>query len=420
MKFLIKTIYVMLLITYSASISSMTTLQRLKTIRTIPLQRPYTAEPTISTQPIAQTPQPLIHKPLYPSQQQPNTFYNRIVSFWNWLFKTPKAQTVPQKSMNTQDNEQLLTPISETVKAPKLFPTISDDQAFESALDIIKKKLKKYIEKYRIKLDGIVCLPPGKEILFLLEAESLTEMENLLKNKKEQIFQAFGLSADELKIMQDEIDAGIRGLSEIYKTSSTEIHHDTKNLPSETLEETKKLLKEVGIEPSNIGIHMKRNADPNSGSCSALYIKRPGFTQIGAYLEFAKDLNPALRPFIIAHEIGHLLRFHTMQLYALNNCLQKKFKNKTETTDILNNRLNLQALFEIEADIYVAMRFPNIAKTIYTTLIQHTSFKDLPFMKASPIYISIYNRLHLHKKIIDLHTKEQQKNKGSTPNSIRE
>jgi len=347
----------------------------------------------------------------------------------NWFFK-PTIQSLPRQHLQTIDPS--LAPTSESVTISKQFTldaqpenlnniSISEKQALESALNITKKKLKNYyLKRYNMKLPGIVCLPPGKEILFLLEAESLTEMENLLKNKKEQIIQSFGFSADELKNMHDIIDTGINKLNTLYKTPKINPYHDTKNLSPEDLEEIKNLLTKVGIEPSSLAIVTDPNAYKNTASCEAIYIESPAFKQTTAALTFSKNIDPSVKPFLIAHEIGHLIRNHCMQFAAIDICLKKKFKNKTKPADILNNILNLQALFEIEADIYVAMNFPDIAKTIYTALLQASSLTNLPFIKPSEIYINNYNRLHLLNKIIDLHAEKALKDKPSIADATRE
>jgi len=347
----------------------------------------------------------------------------------NWFFK-PTIQSLPRQPLQTINPS--LAPTSESVTISKQFTldaqpenlnnlSISEKQALESALNITKKKLKNYyLKRYNMKLPGIVCLPPGKEILFLLEAESLTEMENLLKNKKEHIIQSFGFSADELKNMHDIIDTGINKLNTIYKTPKINPYHDTKNLSPEDLEEIKNLLTKVGVEPSSIAIIIDPNKDKNTASCEAIYIESPAFNQTTVALTFSKDNDPKVKPFLIAHEIGHLIRNHCMQFAAIDIYLEKKFKNKTKPADILNNILNLKALFEIEADIYVAMNFPDIAKTIYTALLQASSLTNLPFIKPSEIYINNYNRLHLLNKIIDLHAEKALKDKPSIADATRE
>lgn len=440
-----------------------------------PMQRTYTTGSTVDLKPtkpeIETTIQPSIdapltkpthslyytwqEQPLYSPQQQPTSFYDIIVSLWNKWFSKPAKQTIQ-------------TPTSQKpieVKLSESSHSLSETQALETALNIINNT-RIQLNLNTPGLNLITCAHPGKEIPWLSTVKSLQHIEDYFVHKRKEILKSINLSDSEINnflvTIEEERTNNIKN-NYTKPTEQFKIVHDPK---LRYLATVKEILTASGINPATICITTPLSA---ATLINEQWLKwTDGNKVINAIINFASaakmavsDITTAasvsrenansptfiifyyaekltnLTNFTIAHEIGHIIRNHLGEIKLINQIFKnqkQKYASPAYTIDFDKAYQSLLALYEIEADLTVAMINPKISSLIHQE-IMHEYYSDrkimtLPFMTLkkpsvsqpmSAIHSSIQDKYDLIRRIKALHQSEGiQQSKPFEPDTKRE
>lgn len=384
------------------------------------------------------------------------------------LFKSSPISP-PAKSMNLQPREQSSITISDAIEASEPFlsdiqlnklndPFITKEEAFNSAFNIVHNN---YI-KLNIATPGInliTCVPIGPELLWLSKINSLNAMEEFFVAKRREILKKIGLSNKEIEDFISTITDNRKNIIKKHYTtpiSPSEMIHDQK-IPF--LGTIKQYLTDAGMNPNTINIvtpstfaqlftsYDKRWHKWTDGNkiinaitrlTLPLAIEAFNTTSIASvtggttphepiiFMIYYQGRRPSfdLTNFVITHEIGHLLRNHPGELSLIDNIIKHQkdnTANNASAPDFDKAYLELLTLYELEADVTVAMINPTIAELAYNELLQKINVprwkkRILPFVSISspptsrpnsPIHSSLDDKFNLMKKIKEFHAKEK-------------
>lgn len=311
-------------------------------------------------------------------------------------------------------------------------------KAFEHALNTIKKNREKHgIENKETGL--MVCTPPGiQELEFLSELQSFDDIENHFIDERRKIFRSAGLTEDEIQELEADIAQSKKETLERYKHPIESVTHDT-TLAPEILAEIKRLLIKVGINPLAVTINNKTAKEMRNGFAWARGSIRKN---VPAELTFCQEniikASIEYTIFAIGHEIGHLLRNHSIILSIFEEAAKRSFfkkkgrllkKDEILWSDELTDfdlefekfSLKMKQLHELEADTTYLMIDIDIAKITQKKIIRNISSGQKDTAKdRTDIHMSINKHFHWARKILQLHQKASLQKQDNSFDIVKE
>lgn len=386
-----------------------------------------------------------------PAPASSTGFFARIQnSLWtNWnafknifAYKTPTISTPPQET--TSPLPPHISPIGQS-ELSMFIPTATIQtlkrQALESAFKVIKENRKEFDLKNG--MDGlIVCGYPGPELLVLSKIKSATDFERFFSNKRKQAFKTIGFSDNEINSMMATIEQNRKNVIKEFYTQPIATTKRDQDLPKNIIETTDKILMKAGLNPDCVSLIQPtlkddtlttllgvaadalgayKNEEKQTIELAILrffFLSRITIPKRFNFLAYVMTIN--LTTFIIAHEIGHLIKNHTNEIKYLNSMLEKQLRNYAEelqknnpsldvneTISILSRNIakELLSLYELEADATVALLEPEIAQAISREILNEAKIrKKTPYslIHSSPRY-----KHELMQKILQIHALEK-------------
>lgn len=368
----------------------------------------------------------------------------KIWNSFKGMFSKPQfndgniTRSVDTKSITAPDLS--LFPVAKSVvvqegqPAKNLLPLVTKEQAIaQVAHDALNDIEKAHKEKHvSLAEKGLmVCTPPGINSALLLEFDSIEAIQNYFKKRLNDIDLNYkdieGLSETEFDAYLGKRKYDHEYLSQVYyKQSSDETMHDLQ-IPSFILEETKRLLKLVGINPWSISImgdedkSTARAGGPRIAIQNGIYkVIEPAVIKYN--LEQMAQLDHATIIFVIAHEIGHLLQCHhySIEKYPQSGWMElivdPSVEAKRSVKEAALKRLNRELLLlqELEADVTVALLNREVVDIIKHYLLRtlakpHTSISDATNLSRHDKYQNTNDRYLWIQRINELHKKEQKR-----------
>lgn len=258
-----------------------------------------------------------------------------------------------------------------------------------------------------------------------------------------------GFSTEEINALEKQVNSNIAQFMQLYKQPKSIKDHD-QTISAFDLNVAEQLLKKVGIEPSSIPIRSTSKYPGLSDAGGAIFLENLQTKEIVHNLEIF-DLNKlvahmeqvlCLSPgnhqytqnekiYFIAHEIGHLIQGHQIEGMLLDHTLShivvpKKMAQytaelqKSKYDKVIRMMIKkFETLNEIEADIWVATKYKDVAEIIRNVsadLIRRGGDRSdiLP-----DIYLTPAEKLYVLTKTIQLHEKAEEKN-NNMPDTTKE
>lgn len=381
--------------------------------------------------------------------QTPPSFYARMqqairnawTNFTNRFSKAP-AVAIP-KSIYPKSTEPFSVPLSASIGQSELSASVTAStiqtlqaQALESALKVIKENREEFDLKNG--MDGlIVCGYPGPELLVLSKIKSSKNLEQFFINKRKQILKSINFSDEAIVFLMSEIEKNRKNVLTDFYTQPIATTKRDPSLPKKIVEPADEILKKSGINPACVSLvkptfieDLLKSRDGTIASASGAY--RDGETIQPAILKFYFKAvtfeTKNLTEFLIAHEVGHLIRNHTGEVESLYFTLKQQSQNYAitmqknnpfididTTSDYIfkNVQKEFAALYELEADSTVAILNREIAQSLWQKLLKEidnlsTKQQSKP---SSPIHSSIEYKQELIQKILQLQALERLQEK---------
>lgn len=380
---------------------------------------------------------------------------NSIQTYWD-SFKnmfTPKSPTaIASQPVPPKLIEPLSIPLSPIGQSElsMFIPTATiqtlQAQALESASNVIKENRKEFDLKNR--MDGlIVCGYPGPELLVLSKIESSKDFEHFFSSKRKQAFKTIGFSDNEIDTMIFTIEQNRKNVIKDLYTQPIATTERDQDLPKNIIETADKILIKAGINPDCVSLIKPPAAlDKLLGDSVALTwgAYKDGETIKPAAIAFSLSMritepitlslffipyvkvtpSRLLNEFIIAHEIGHIIKNHSDEMKYLENKLKQQSKNyakelhknnplidiaDTSSYIFENVQKELDSLYELEADATVALLDPEIAQSISQKLLKQIESLSAEQLSApwSPMHSSMQYKYELIQKILQIHALEK-------------
>jgi len=261
----------------------------------------------------------------------------------------------------------------------------------------------------------MICTPPGIASALLPEFKSRDAIYAYLEGRNHELDMKYkeieGMDDVAWQTYLDKRKQERDYLTNVYyKQPCDKVVHD-EDLSPFVLEQTKRLLKLVGINPASVSISVMRKGKRGGAIGSArgpdiaiedsgMEVQRPAELQFNP--DWFKDAKHKHILKVIAHEIGHLLRHHAYSMAKYPMVVQgrnlarlsKKEIAKIEAKDAALADLHLKRglLQELEADIFVALHNKEIANIMHEYLLE---------ILASTEYITNKPRSEIHQSIND-------------------
>lgn len=376
---------------------------------------------------------------------------NSIQTYWN-TFKnmfTPQQPVTAKSDVSTptipneetiiqNDLNQLITTVENKLKKQKAIRKKTDELAspeLTTAIQMIS-------EKFSIK-----CPNPTEEIRHLLRIKSLSTYEKYIKSKKRSLLKRMGFSTEEINALEKQVNSNIAQFMQIYKQAKSIKDHD-QTISAFDLNVTEQLLKKVGIEPSSIPIRSTAKYPELSSDAGGAIVlenlktktiieslndlnnfdlnKLVAHVQLVLCLTDNNQYNQNEKTYFIAHEIGHLIKGHVIERVLTYHFLehvviprkmaQYNTKNQKSKYDTIINLLvkKFDTLCEIEADIWVATKYKNIAEIIRNMSADWIRRSGDRSDILPDIYLTPAEKLYVLTKTIQLHEETEEKNNNIT------
>lgn len=373
---------------------------------------------------------------------------NSIQAYWN----TFKNMFAPQQPV--------------TVKSDVSTPTIPNQEAvirndLNQLINTVENKLNK-LKPVRKKMDALAspelkaavqtvsekfsirCPSPTEEIRHLLRIKSLSTFEKYVASKKRSLLKKMGFTTEEINTLEKQVNSNIAQFMQLYKQPRTIKDHDP-TLPAFELSIAEQLLKKVGIEPSSIPMRSTAKYPELSDAGGAIILenlKTKEFIQNLNNFDLNKlvaDIQQALclspdnnkysqneRIYFIAHEIGHLIKGHMIEGMLMAQVLNRVVaprKMAQYTTELQKAKYDktirlmvekLEALYEIEADIWLATKDKLIAETIRNVSADWIRRGGDQPDTLPDIYLTPAEKLYVLTKTIQLHGKSAEKDNNAS------
>jgi hypothetical protein len=311
------------------------------------------------------------------------------------------------------------------------FPT--EKEAIEIVAKAAEQDIQKAHEQHNlpfVEKGLMVCTPPGINSALLLEFDSIEKIQAVFKEQ-------YRLLDLEYKKIENMDDATFNGyvakkkrdrnyLENTYYKQPCDLAVHDMELPPFILEETRRILTLVGINPLSVSILTM--ADDNRGAAGGargpsisikngvMDVEEPAV--IFYNMSLIKRLDHKSIVFLIAHEIGHLLCNHVylIQEYPQAGYLSlfkaiKWTAQKRKAAKKLKHKINL--FNELEADVTVALLNKEVAQVIHEHLLEvlaipHTDNTFPTNVMLTNIHPSSNVRYLWIQRINDLHKKRAQ------------
>jgi len=457
MKSIIKALYLLLLVAHCSATYTMLsrTSQAMRQQRTLfsPTRQRLVAQSTLlqarhMTQPVKTVPASATSTNFFTRIQ------NSIQTYWN-NFKnmfTPQqpvtvksdvsTPTIPNQETIIQDDlNQLINTVENKLK--KLKPVQKKTDALASPE--LTTAVQTVSEKFSIK-----CPNPTEEIRHLLRMKSLSTYEKYIKSKKRSLLKKMGFSTEEINALEKQVNSNIAQFMQIYKQAKSIKNHD-QTLSSFELNVAEQLLRKVGIEPSSIPIRSTTKYPDLSDAGGAILLenlqtkevvhnlKTFDLNKLVAYIQQVLCLSPGNnrytqyeKIYFIAHEIGHLIQGHQIEGMLLAHTLSHVVvprKMAQYTTELQKSKYDkvirmmikkFETLNEIEADIWVAIKYKNIAEIIRNMAADWIRRGGDRSDILPDIYLTPAEKLYVLTKTIQLHEKTEEKNNNNMPDTTKE
>jgi hypothetical protein len=299
-------------------------------------------------------------------------------------------------------------------------------------LEIIQQNRK--VQNLENDMNGLLrCGYPGPEFLVISEIKSISDFENFFEDMRKRIFLSSGFdNTITEKLLSTIKEKRVHAIKKNYTQARANIIHE--DIPQ--LATIKKLCMQVGINPQSTSIKLipRLEALRNIGTLASV---NTTFDKNGIVTDCVLSLSPfistgeirlpgirikvelpSLQNFVITHEIGHIIRNHCEEMELISQEFYKLFPYGSQYAQeslpsIRQLSEQLEALYELEADIIVAMQSPQIAEAIGFEIAQvyGQSNQDVRTRLGSPIHSSLGYKQDLLTRILDLHYSNDKENK---------
>lgn len=277
-------------------------------------------------------------------------------------------------------------------KTSSIKPTMSHQ-------DVLSTIAAKIGEPQYENIGEIRCQPPGQEFIdFIQEINSIDEIEKVCQKKRKDILASLGFT----NAQQEEYFKELNATDKRWKENKQRVKgFHTKEMPEHLMTLTKTLLTQSGIEPSSLNIELESGKN-TGGSVTWFPFASLPTLRINPLLED----NDIFATRMILHEIGHLLKHHSTELFLLNHYC-KKYSITADKT--LAGVLAIKKLVELEADTFLATTHPDVAKLQQIASKEELFASKIQswFGEVSPLHPTATDRLNIYKKILQLHKKEK-------------
>ena len=357
-------------------------------------------------------------------QQAASQFVNKILNKYYSPHIKPLPTVLGQSEITSM-------PLAATIE------TLGQEDV-NKILEIIKANRKLY--NLENDMNGLLrCGTPGPEFLIVSAIKSIADFEKFFENMRRRLFLSAGFDAESTeKLLATIKQKRENAIKNFYTEVRSEVTHENIAL----LNKVKGLLIRVGINPNTIPIKNIPiiRAMRNFGTMAII---EPSFDKNGQIIGSKMSFNPLnadreilllgfiklklkasnVQTFIIAHEIGHLIRNHCEEAHLISKEFARLFPYELEQIGVsLPSYKDLEeqfgALYELEADIAVSMQSPETAAIIadeifkvYQVLNPSERTKSM-----SPIHSSFAHKWELFSRIYNLH---QAKRKDASSRIIQ-
>ena len=299
-------------------------------------------------------------------------------------------------------------------------------------LEVIQQNRK--VQNLEDDMNGLLrCGYPGPEFLIISEIKSINDFEKFFEDMRKRIFLSSGFdNATTEELLSTIKEKRVSAIKNFYTQARANVIHE--DMPQLTT--IKKLCMQVGINFDSISIKsipkLEAWRNPTLGGYIQPTVDARGNINgselfLNPFVTMGEIRLPGIRitiklpniqNFIITHEIGHVIRNHCEEMVLISAEFSKLFPHGSQYASeylpsIRQLTKQLEALYELEADIIVAMQSPQIAETIGFEIGQAymQSNQDVRNRIWTPIHSSFAYKKDLFLRILNLHYSKDKEDK---------